>query len=46
MWRNYLVVAFRNLRRNKVFSLVNILGLAIGLTTCLLLMVYVLDEMS
>ncbi|HEV2480390.1 MAG TPA: ABC transporter permease [Puia sp.] len=46
MWRNYLIVAFRNLRRNKVFSLVNILGLAIGLMTCLLIMVYVLDEMS
>ena len=46
MWRNYLTVALRNLRRNKVFSLINILGLAIGLTTCLLIMVYVLDEAS
>lgn len=46
MWRNYLIVAIRNLRRNKVFSVINILGLAIGLTTCLLIMVYVLDEMS
>ena len=46
MWRNYLIVALRNLRRNKVFSLINILGLAIGLTTCLLIMVYVLDEAS
>src|SRR5580658_3232662 len=46
MFRNYLVVALRNLRRNKVFSVINILGLAIGLTTCLLIMVYVLDEAS
>src|ERR1700761_4342501 len=46
MWKNYLVVALRNLRRNRVFSLINILGLAIGLTTCLLIMVYVLDETS
>jgi putative ABC transport system permease protein len=46
MWRNYLIVALRNLRRNKAFSLINILGLAMGLTTCLLIMVYVLDEMS
>jgi putative ABC transport system permease protein len=46
MWRNHLIVAFRNLRRNKFFSLINILGLASGLTTCLLIMVYVLDEAS
>jgi putative ABC transport system permease protein len=46
MFRNYLLVAFRNLRRNKVFSVINILGLAIGLTTCLLIMVFVLDEAS
>ena len=46
MFRNYLVVALRNLRRSKVFSVINILGLAIGLTTCLLIMVYVLDEAS
>ena len=46
MWRNYLIIALRNLRRNKVFSLINILGLAAGLTTCLLIMVYVLDEAS
>ena len=46
MWRNYLLVAFRNLSRNRAFSVINILGLAIGLTTCLLIMVYVLDEAS
>ena len=46
MWRNYLLVAFRNLSRNRAFSVINILGLAIGLTTCLLIMVYVLDETS
>jgi putative ABC transport system permease protein len=46
MWRNYLLVAFRNLSRNRAFSFINILGLAVGLATCLLIMVYVLDEVS
>jgi putative ABC transport system permease protein len=46
MWKNHLLIAFRNLSRNKAFSLINILGLAIGLATCLLIMVYVLDEAS
>jgi putative ABC transport system permease protein len=46
MLRNYLKTAFRNLWRNKGFSAINILGLAIGLATCLLILVYVLDELS
>src|SRR5580698_971519 len=46
MWKNYLLLAYRNLTRNRAFSLINIFGLAIGLTTCLLIMVYVLDETS
>jgi putative ABC transport system permease protein len=46
MWKNHLLIAFRNLSRNKAFSVINILGLAIGLATCLLIMVYVLDEAS
>ena len=46
MWKNHLLVAIRQLSRNKAFSLINILGLATGLTTCLLIMVYVLDESS
>ncbi|HEY8958334.1 ABC transporter permease [Chitinophaga sp.] len=46
MFRSYFRVAFRNLWKNKEFSAINILGLAIGLATCLLITIYVLDEMS
>jgi hypothetical protein len=35
MFKNYIVVAIRNFRRNKVFSLINVLGLAIGVSTAL-----------
>ena len=46
MLRNYFTIALRNLRKNKVFSLINILGLSIGLTCCLLIAAYVRDETS
>jgi len=46
MIRNYLKTAVRNLWRNKGFAAINILGLAIGLATCLLIVVYVMDELS
>jgi putative ABC transport system permease protein len=46
MFRNYLKIAVRNLWRNKAFSAINIFGLAIGLTTCMLIMLYVADEIS
>jgi putative ABC transport system permease protein len=46
MLRNYLKIAFRNLVHNKVYSLVNVLGLAIGITTCTLISMYVIDEVS
>ena len=44
MLRNYLLVAFRNLTRNKVFSTINILGLALGLTCSLFIGLWVYDE--
>ncbi len=44
MLRNYFLIALRNLRKNKVFSLINILGLAVGLSCCLLIAAYVRDE--
>ncbi|HUU39143.1 MAG TPA: ABC transporter permease, partial [Candidatus Desulfaltia sp.] len=37
-------IALRNIRRHKVISLVNILGLAVGISVCLLMMVYVVNE--
>ncbi|HEY0678497.1 MAG TPA: ABC transporter permease [Chitinophagaceae bacterium] len=46
MLRNYLLVAFRNLRKNKVFSFINILGLALGIGCSLLIMLWVQDEKS
>lgn len=46
MLRNYFKVAWRNLLKNKVFSLVNIVGLASGLTCFLLITLYVYDELS
>ncbi len=46
MIRNYLTIAFRNLMKNKVFSLINILGLAIGMAACLLILQYVTFELS
>jgi putative ABC transport system permease protein len=46
MLQNYLTIAFRNLLRHKLFSSLNILGLAIGMAACLLLMQYVSFELS
>ncbi len=46
MLTNYLKIALRNLRRDKFYSLINILGLTIGITCGLLLLLYVTDELS
>jgi putative ABC transport system permease protein len=46
MYRNYLKIAIRNLLKNKLFSFINISGVAIGLACFLLLALYVKDELS
>ncbi len=46
MIKNYFKIAFRNLVRNKTFSFINIFGLAIGLATCLIIMLFVQHELS
>jgi putative ABC transport system permease protein len=46
MFSNFLKTAWRNLLKNKAFSIINILGLAIGLCCFLLITMYVLDETS
>ena len=46
MITNYLKTAIRNLLRNKVFSLINILGLSIGMAACLLIMLWIQDELN
>jgi putative ABC transport system permease protein len=46
MIKNYLRVVFRNLAKNKAFSFINIVGLAVGMAACLLIMQYVSFELS
>jgi len=46
MFRNYLIIAIRSIFRQKGFSLINILGLAIGLACALLILLWVQDELS
>ena len=46
MLKNYLKIAWRNLLKNKTFSIINIAGLAIGLSCFILIALYVLDEIS
>jgi putative ABC transport system permease protein len=46
MFKNYLKTAFRNLRKNKLYSGINIFGLAIGLASCLLIGIYITNELS
>jgi len=46
MFKSYLKITFRNFRKNKTFSLINIIGLAIGLTCFVLIAVFVYDELN
>lgn len=46
MIKNFVKTAFRSLLKNKGFTAINILGLALGLATCLLIVFYVIDELS
>lgn len=46
MLKNYLLITVRNLLRNKTFSLINILGLAFGISCSLTILLWVKDEMS
>lgn len=46
MFRNYLTSAIRNLLKYKAYSLINILGLAIGMTCCIMIMLFVQNELS
>src|ERR1700710_1241201 len=45
MLRNYFKTAWRNLSKNKGFTAINITGLSVGLATCLLIFLYVSDEL-
>lgn len=46
MLKNYLKIALRSLLRNKAYSAINIIGLAIGITCCIMIAMYVTDELS
>src|SRR5580698_1243429 len=46
MIKNYIKTAFRSLSKNKGFTLLNVLGLAVGLATCLLIVFYLSDELG
>lgn len=46
MFKNYLKIAWRNLLKNKTFSLINIAGLASGLACFILITLYIIDELS
>jgi len=46
MLKNYLKIAFRNIKKSKTYSFINILGLAIGVACCILILFYIMDEVS
>jgi putative ABC transport system permease protein len=46
MLKNYILVAFRNITRQKFYALLNVLGLTVGISACLLITLYVKDEIS
>jgi putative ABC transport system permease protein len=46
MFKNYLKIALRNIRRHKGYSIINIAGLAIGMAVCILILLWLQDELS
>ncbi|MBY0436151.1 MAG: ABC transporter permease [Cyclobacteriaceae bacterium] len=46
MFKNYFLIAFRNIRKHAFYSSINIIGLAVGVTACLFIILYVADELS
>ena len=46
MIKKYLLIAFRNALRNKAYIIINLLGLAIGIASSIMILLFVLDEVS
>jgi putative ABC transport system permease protein len=46
MWKNYIKTAFRNIKRHKLYSGINILGLSIGLSSVILISMFLKNELS
>ena len=46
MFKNYVKIALRHLKKNKAYSFINIFGLSVGMACCLLIVLFVQDELS
>lgn len=46
MFFNYLLLAYRNLKKQRAFSLINLFGLTLGISSCLLIFLFILNEFS
>src|SRR6202000_1191913 len=46
MLRNYFMIAWRNIVRHRIYATINVLGLALGMTVCILIFLWVGDEKS
>ena len=46
MIRNYLTIAIRNLKKYPFISFINLFGLSVGIACCLLILAYLLNELS
>jgi len=46
MFKNYIKIAFRNIKKHLGYSFINIFGLAVGMTVCLLMLMYVVNEIG
>src|SRR5579863_3940337 len=46
MIKNYFLLVFRKLKKQKIFSLINILGLTVGITCCLMIFLFIAHELS
>lgn len=46
MIKNYMKITWRNIRNNKIYSFINIMGLAVGMACCILILLWVQDELS
>ncbi|GAB5521340.1 MAG: ABC transporter permease [Rhodothermales bacterium] len=46
MWKNYLLIATRTLRKQKLYTAINVFGLALGIAVCLLIALYVHDDLG
>lgn len=46
MLRNYFKIAFRNIRKHKLYALINIFGLTVGITCCIIIYLFISNELS